>query len=266
MTELRRILLRVVAGTAVAATLGGCFAAQPTHRYFQPSADQVGPYANSFGEAVVPRHGLIVVQGDSLAYGSARRRSSHAINGADEGQAAVTISQSLRRVLRGQVMVENRGFPADTAATSATRWASGPKPDLAILCFGYSDMAAHTPPLTFGADLAQLIDQLHARGVAVFVVKPPSSADPLVQSELAPYAGTVQAAAMGHAAEVFDADVAMTRIKAAHAKTAAQQPDVYQAIAADILPYVKVVDPSPHVEQAGSGDSRTVRASAVSPS
>jgi hypothetical protein len=247
--------------------LAGC--AHPAGgRYFQPTAAQIGPEPNSYGEAVIPRHGLVVVQGDDLAYGLAQGRSRYRINDAEEGQARTTISETLRRAVKG-VRIDNRGFPGDTAAASAERWAAGPKPDLAILCLGYGDAAAHTPLPEFRDSLRDLIAEYHAEGAAVFLVLPPDSKDLLAQSVLAPYQAAMEAIGISTGAVVFKTNDSMNRIKAARIKGVAQTTAVYRAVAADISPYVRVVDaapPSPQVGQDGSGPSPTVRVSPASAS
>src|ERR1700761_9585053 len=111
--------LRLLALPILLVSLTACalFRQPSTGRYFQPTADQIGSNFNSYGEAVLPEHGLIVVQGDDLAYGVARHPTRNRINDAGVGQASITISQGLRRVLRSsRVRIENRGFPGDTLA------------------------------------------------------------------------------------------------------------------------------------------------------
>ena len=243
-----------------ALAVAGCVG-RPEHRYFQPTADQIGPNLNSYGEAVVPRHGLIVVQGDDFAYGLARGRSRHAINGAEEGQAAITISQALRKAVRG-VQVENRGYPGDTVEASAARWTGRPSGDLLILSYGFGDQRAHTPISEFNDALTRMITAAHASGTAVFVVIPPPSSDPLLDFDLASYRANLAAVARKANVVIFDSSAAMSRIRAPARKQTAQTPAVYQAVAADMVAYIKVVSP-PQTGQAGSGDSRTVR---VSPS
>ncbi|WP_174299714.1 SGNH/GDSL hydrolase family protein [Caulobacter sp. S45] len=258
-----RRLIRTALALVGVLTAAGC-AGPPVHRYFQPTADQIGPEPNSYGEVVVPRHGLIVVQGDQFAYGLVRGRSRHAINGAQAGQASITISQALRKAVAG-VEVENRGYPGDTVEASAARWASLSPGDLLILCYGYGDLQAHTPPQAFSAALAKMIASAHASGAAVFVVMPPTSADPLINADLGSYRYSEYAVAHQAGVEVFDASSAIYRIRAPVLKSAAQPASVYQAVAADMVAYIKVVAP-PQTGQAGSGESRTVRVSPASAS
>ena len=258
----RRLLVAASAWLGVLAS-AGC-AGRPPHRYFQPTAAQVGPELNSYGEAVVPRHGLIVVQGDDLAYGLARGRSRHVINDAPAGQAGITISQALRKVVKG-VKVDNRGYPGDTVAQSKARWAGSPLPNLLILAYGFGDVRAGTPIQAFSDTLGAMVQAAQAQGTAVFLIVPPAVTDPLMQSELEPYRTVERGVASVTGATVFDTSAAMVRIKLPFAKGAAQTAAVYQAIAADMIPYIKVA-PAPQTGQAGSGDSRTVRDSAASAS
>ena len=226
----------VLASILALQLLGGC--AHREVRYFQPSASQIGPDPNSYGEVVVPLHGLIAVQGDGLAYGLARGRSRHEINGADRGQSSQTISQVLRRAIRG-VEVENRGYPGDTLAQSKVRWSDSRRANLLILCFGFGDAAAHTPIDAFKSDLAQLIRAMRAQGTAVFVVTPPQLSDPLQDVDAASDVGQQEGA------QVFYATASVHRLSRPAGKTIAQPAEVYQAIAGDMAPYIKVVGPSP---------------------
>ncbi len=243
----------------------GC-AGRPPHRYFQPTADQIGPEPNSYGEVVVPRRGLIVVQGDDFAYGLARGRSRHVINGADQGQAAITISEALRRVLKG-VTVENRGFPGDTAASSVQRWAGATSADLAILSFSYGDAAAHTDMDEFRRVVAEIIRTDQARGESLLAILPPPSADALRNGVEGGYRDAFRDVAKAHGVVVFDAYDAQQRLKLPRLRTTAQSAAIYQGAAADMALYIKVVDAAaPQTGHPGSGDSRTVRDSAASPS
>ena len=232
--------LRLACLISVCGLLSACAAAPPTHRYFQPTADQIGPYPNSYGEAVAPRRGLIAVQGDEMAYGVATGRSRRTINGADRGQGPMTISETLRKVVKG-VEVENRGFPGDTVAASAARWANARRADLLILAFGFGDLQAHTPQSTFAEQLTALIRSAQAGGATVFVVIPPHVSKTLTDSDIEAYRGAERGVAISTGAEVFEAQAALTRIKAPPPAGAAQTPQAYQAIAADMVPYIKVV-------------------------
>ena len=250
---------------ALALVLAGC-ASRPPARYFQPTADQMGPEPNSYGEVVIPRHGLVVVQGDEMAYGLASGRSRRRINDAPEGQSAITVSETLRRAVKG-VRIENRGFPGDTVELSAHRWADAPRADLAILCFGFGDAQAQTSLQAYSDGLRAMIEDLHARGTAVFVVTPPTLSDILADGGVSAYRQADETIGRATGAVVFRTDDSIGRIKAAHVKTLAQPPAVYQAVAADMAAYIKVLDaPSPQVGQAGSGDRRTVRVSPASAS
>ncbi len=252
-------------GLVLLSALAGCVHGAP-HRYFQPTAAQIGPNPNSYGEVVIPRHGLVAVQGDDFAYGLARGRSRYRINGADEGQARITLSETLRHVLKG-VRVENRGFPGDTVASSALRWADAAPADLTILSFSYGDAAAHTDMDEFRREVAAVVRADRARGGAVFAILPPPSSDLLRNREEGDYRDNFRNVARDEGAVVFDAYDAQQRLRMARVETTAQPAAIYQGAAADMAAYVKVVDaPPPQAGQAGSADSRTVRVSPASAS
>jgi GDSL-like Lipase/Acylhydrolase family len=216
---------------------------QTTH-YFRPTPDQIGPEFNSYGEAVLPEHGLIVVQGDELAYGVGRHPTRNRINGADVGQASITISQSLRKVLGSKrVRIENRGFPGDTIADSGTRWGDAAPGDLLILAYGFGDLQAHTPGPAFRDQLRAMIRKAHASKAAVFVITPPDVTDPLVNNRLAVYRLTAAAVAEQEGAELFPATAAMTKAKEPLSKGPPQTARTYEIIAASMVPYIKFVRP-----------------------
>ena len=236
--------LAVAASLSAALALlpAGC-ARPPVHRYFQPSASQIGPYPNSYGEAVLPHGGLIVVQGDDLAYGDVRGRGRDVINGATRGQSTITISETLRKVIKG-VKVENRGFPGDTLAAGAARWADRRRPDLLILAYGSGDNAAHTPGQAFITQYTAMVQAAQAAGTAVFIVVPPNLSKPVLEADLAPYQAIARAVSTSTGATLFEASVAVTRIKAGVPKDSALTPAIYQAVAADMVPYIKII-PAP---------------------
>ncbi len=230
-----RCALAVLSATVLAACAG-----RPPHRYFQPTPDQIGVFPNSYGEVVAPRRGLIAVQGDDLAYGLAPGRSRRAINGADQGQGPLTISETLRKVLRG-VQVENRGFPGDTVASGAARWAAAPHADLLILAYGFGDEQAHTSVQAYSDALTAMVEAAQANGEAVFIVVPPNVSKPLLENGLSPYQAVDRNVATATGVTAFEANAAVARIKAPAPRGFAQTPSVYQAIAADITPYIKIL-------------------------
>ena len=239
--------LRLLALPVLLSLLAACaHGSSPTQtgRYFQPTADQIGPQPNSYGEAVVPEHGLIVVQGDDLAYGVAPHPTRNRINDADVGQASLTISQDLRKVLGAKrVQVENRGFPGDSIADSEQRWAGMPAGNLLILAYGFGDLKAHTQAGDFAEKLRAMIRKAHAQGATVFIVTPPNVTDKLMDANLATY--RIYAASIGEqeGVEVFSAAAAMTTAKEAPTKGAPQIARTYEAIAAAMIPYIKLVGP-----------------------
>jgi lysophospholipase L1-like esterase len=213
-------------------------------RYFQPTPDQIGPEFNTYGEAVLPEHGLIVVQGDDLAYGVGLHPTNNRINDADVGQASLTISENLRHVLGAKrVRVENRGFPGDTVADSAERWADMGPGDLLILAYGFGDMKAHTSSTDFLNGLRAMVRKAHARGAAVFIVTAPQLADKFQDAKLNTYRDLANAIGEQEGAEVFSSIAAMTTAKETPAKGVPQKAKTYEVIAASMIPYIKLVTP-----------------------
>jgi hypothetical protein len=243
--KLRSALPTLPLLAAMAAVLAACaHGGATTSRYFKATPDQIGPEFNNYGEAVLPEQGLIVVQGDDLAYGVGVHPTRHRINEAEVGQASLTISQSLRHVLGdNRVRVENRGFPDDTVADSAKRWEGLEPGGLLVLAFGFGDMKAKTKLAVFVAELRDMIKTAHARGAAVFVVTPPALADVSMEAKLAPYRLWAEYAAGQEGAETFSAVAAMTTAKEKPAKGAPQTSRTYRTIAASMLPYIKLVQP-----------------------
>jgi lysophospholipase L1-like esterase len=227
-----------------AAILAACAHEPAPARFFRPTPEQIGPEFNSYGEAVLPEQGLIVVQGDDLAYGVAVHPTRHRINDAEVGQASRTISQSLRHVLGdNHVRVENRGFPDDTVTDSAKRWQGLEPGDLMVLAYGFGDLKAKTKPAEFAENLRAQIRAAHARGAAVFVVSPPSVADPQVELKLSAYRWWAETVAGQEGAESFSAVAAMAAAKEQPAKGAPQNAKTYETIAAAMVPYIKLVKP-----------------------
>ena len=160
--------------------------------------------------------------------------------------------------------VENRGYPGDTVAQSLARWAGHPAPDLLIVALGYGDLAAHTPTQSFSDTLGPMVQAAQARGTSVFILVPPLLRTPVSNQAIEAYRTVERGVASVTGASDFEGSKAAARIKAPATEGAAQSPAVYQAMAADMTAYIKVVDrASPQTGQAGSGDSRTVRASAA---
>ena len=250
--------------------LAGC-ALRPRSTNFAPvTAAEAGPELDNYGEAIVPARGLIVVQGDDVVYGTATRGGRAGINGSAVKRTSTTITESMRRVLKG-VRIVNRGYPGDSVLAGAKRWSGEPVGDLLILSYGFGDAKAKTPAAAYKAALGAMIRHAHAQGAAVFVVPSPPVTDLTLDRGLAPYAALAREAAAEEGAEVFEPFAEMTRVKAKQAKGAAQTSMTYIGVAGGLVQYIKVAPPAsssqpPQTGQAGSGATRTVRVSAASAS
>ena len=88
-----------------------------------------------------------------------------------------------------------------------------------------------------------MIRKAHAQGATVFIVTPPNVTDKLMDANLATY--RIYAASIGEqeGVEVFSAAAAMTTAKETPTKGAPQIARTYEAIAAAMIPYIKLVGP-----------------------
>ncbi len=262
---LKRALLSALLPATLAAS--GCGLPR-TAAYFHPSAADMGPMLDNYGEAIVPLHGLIVVQGDDLVYGTAAKRGRAAINGAPEPRDPFSISESMRSVLHG-VEIVNRGYPADSIVDGFERWAGSPKGDLLILSYGFGDVKAKTPLPTYQQTLQRMVRQAHAAGAAVFLLTTPAVADRRLSDALEPYRLAMRKIGAQEGAEVFEAWQDLDRAHIPFPKGVVQSRAMNVAIAGDLVAYIKVVAAplrpaaaSPQSGQAGSGGSATMRTSA----
>jgi hypothetical protein len=217
---------------------------------------EVGPVLDNYGEAVVPAHGLIVARGDDLIYGVGLHSRRAGINGSSVTRARATITETLRQALKG-VTIVNEGYPGDTVISSARRWADAPAANLLILSYGYGDAEAKTPLADYESALRDMVRRAHARGAAVFLIPtPPMAPTPttagttpkttpaLVNAAIEPYRAVMRRIGQEENAEVFEPQAEITRIKATPTRTIAQTPDIYQAIAAGLVPYIRIVQPA----------------------
>jgi hypothetical protein len=163
---MKRLLILAL---AAAAPMAGCFRPAPV---LHATAAEIGPLPDNYSEAVIPRDGTIVLQGDDAIYGDFRHGHRPPINGADEKRGALTLGESLHRFVR-HVKIVDHGFPGDTVEKSAERWAGQPVGNLLILSFGYGDYRAQTDVGEFTKALTKLVQQAEAQGAAVFIVTTP---------------------------------------------------------------------------------------------
>lgn len=252
---LKRVCPSLVLPALVSIGLSGCFTVRQGV-FAPPTAAEVGPVLDNYGEAVAPAHGRIVAQGDDLIYGVADHSRRPGINGSSVHRTGVTITETLRQTLKS-VTIVNQGYPGDTAAMGARRWAQAPVGNLVILSYGYGDAAAKTPLADYDLALRGMVQRAHDQGAAVFLIPtPPMAAAPLnpgqkpkpglhllTTADIEPYRAAMRKIGLDESAEVFEPQAEITRVKAFPTKTIAQSPEIYQAIAGGLVPYIRIVQP-----------------------
>jgi hypothetical protein len=230
---MKRLLILAL---AAATPMAGCFGPAPV---LHATAAQIGPEPDNYSEAVIPRGGTIVLQGDDAIYGAFSHGHRPAINGADEKRGASTLADSLHRFVR-HVTIIDHGFPGDTIEDSTARWADQPVGNLLILSFGYGDFRAQTKVADFKAALTHLVRQAQAQGAAVFIVTTP----PATNASLAGlyyYRKAAQDVGTQEGIDVFDSTDALTQAKVQPSKDGHGGSAIYQTIAAAMVPYIQVV-------------------------
>jgi hypothetical protein len=224
---------------AAAAPMAGCLHPAPV---LHATAAQVGPVPDNYSEAVIPEDGTVVLQGDDAIYGGFRHGHRPPINGADEKRGGPTLADSLHRFVRHATIVD-RGFPGDTVAESAGRWAGQPVGNLLILSFGYGDYRAKTSVAAFTKALTELVDRAQAQGAAVFIVTtPPATGKALLG--LNDYRAAAQAVGIEEGVDVFDSANILTQAQVQPSRDGHGGSAIYQAIAGAMVPYIQVV-PAP---------------------
>jgi len=228
----RLLILAFVA----AAPLTGCFRPAPV---LHATAAEIGPLPDNYSEAVIPRGGTIVLQGDDAIYGDFRHGHRPPINGADEKRGSLTLADMLHRRVR-HVTVIDHGFPGDTVAKSAERWAGQPMGDLLILSFGYGDYRAETDVSDFKAALTKLVREAQAQGAAVFIVTtPPATSKKL--SGLDEYRAAAIQVGTTEGVDVINATEALIKAKVPASKDEHGNSMIYQTIGGAMVPYIQVV-------------------------
>jgi hypothetical protein len=248
-------LKRLTLSVLLTLGLSGCFTLRQG-TFAPPTLAEVGPVLNNYGEAVVPAHGMIVARGDDLIYGVGLHSRRAGLNGSSVSRTGVTITETLRQALK-PVTIVNQGYPGDTVIASTRRWADAPVGNLLILSYGYGDAAAKTPIADYDSALRDMVRRAHAEGAAVFLIPtPPMAATPttpgktpqatpaLVNAAIEPYRAVMRRIGQEENAEVFEPQSELTRIKATPTSTIAQTSAIYQAIAAGLVPYIRIVQPA----------------------
>jgi hypothetical protein len=230
---MKRLLILAL---AAAAPMAGCLRPAPV---LHATAAEIGPTPDNYSEAVIPRDGVIVLQGDDAIYGDVRNGHRPPINGADEKRGALTIADVLHRVVRNVTIVDH-GFPGDTIEQSAERWAGQPVGNLLILSFGYGDYRAKTKVSDFKIALTKLVHQAQAQRAAVFIVTTPPATDSKL-SGLDAYRNAARKVGTEEGIDVFDSADALTKAKVQPSKDEYGNPNIYQTIAGAMVPYIQVV-------------------------
>jgi hypothetical protein len=231
---MKRLLILAL---AAAAPMAGCFLSPAP--VLHATAAQIGPTPDNYSEAVIPRDGTIVLQGDDAIYGDFRHAHRPPINGADEKRGALTLGESLQRFVR-HVKIVDHGFPGDTVEKSAERWAGQPVGNLLILSFGYGDYRAQTDVEDFKAALTKLVHDAQAQNAAVFIVTtPPATSKKL--SGLDDYREAAIQVGAKEGVDVINATEALTNAHVEPSKDEHGSSTIYQTIAAAMVPYIQAV-------------------------
>jgi hypothetical protein len=230
---MKRLLILAL---AAAVPMAGCFQPAPV---LHAAAAQIGPTPDNYSEAVMPEGGTIVLQGDDAIYGGFRHGHRPPINGADEPRGGSTLADNLHRFVRHATIVDH-GFPSDTVAKSAERWAGQPVGNLLILSFGYGDYRAQTSVADFTADLTKLVEQAQAQGAAVFIVTTPPAKNPKLVG-LNTYRAAAQAVGTKEGVDVFDSADVLVKASVQPSRDDHGDSAIYQAIAGAMVPYIQVV-------------------------
>jgi acyl-CoA thioesterase I len=116
-----------------------------------------------------------------LAPAAAQARTIHIVafgDSATEGwlvpreQAYPAQLQALLRKKGYDVVVTNEGVSGDTTAGALARFdaAIAPGTDIALVEFGVNDLRQHMPPERMRANLNDIVQTLHKRGIAVLLI------------------------------------------------------------------------------------------------
>jgi hypothetical protein len=227
---------RLLTLALAAAPLAGCLRPAPAPH---ATAAEIGPIPDNYSEAVIPEGGTIVLQGDDAIYGDVRHGHRPPINGADEKRGGVTLADSLHRFVRHATVVDH-GFPGDTVAQSAQRWAGQPVGNLLILSFGYGDFRAQTKVADFTTALTKLVRQAEDQGAAVFIVTtPPATGKALLGLEA--YRQAARAIATQEGVDAIDSADALFKANVSPPRDDQGNSAIYQAIAGAMVPYIQIV-------------------------
>ncbi len=162
--------------------------------------------------------------GDSLTYGqdevSASRQGP--TNGAEQARSPTPFPETMSGVFAAtpgtSVIVRNRGYPGDNAASGLARWADDERCDLAILMYGTNDAnnfggLGLVPVEDYRSTMGVMIDRLLAEGSAIALLLPPRLAASALNMAFAPFAQAVHSLARAFGLPVFETAVFLSGIE-----------------------------------------------------
>jgi lysophospholipase L1-like esterase len=124
----------------------------------------------------------IAFEGDSLIYGQDETQTGNRppINGAGQRRSASPLPEYVAELLKGQIEVENRGFPGDRTVDGLQRWRHVRNAAVVFIMYGANDamnFSGHPGGIVglpgFVAGLKQLVDRRKSEGALVVLMTPP---------------------------------------------------------------------------------------------
>ena len=162
--------------------------------------------------------------GDSLTYGqdefSASRQGP--TNGAGQARSPTPFPETMAAVLAARpgtsVIVHNRGYPGDNAASGLARWADDERCDLAILMYGTNDAnnfggLGLVSVEDYRSTMGVMIDRLLAGGSAVALLLPPRFTVSALNTAFAPFSQALHSLARTLGLPVFETAVFLSGIR-----------------------------------------------------
>jgi len=222
--------------------LGGCLSTLPPYRPAVGALADVGPSLNAYSQATVPKAGLIVVEGDNLAYGEVLRGKAAHRGVGGVWQAKAPFPEVLNGLLG--VRVENRGEPGQTLAEGERLWSDKPCGNLLILAYGYSDAQRGVKAADFSAALSRRIAEAHAKGASVILVSPPHFRSKRVERSAEALRTALKAAQTSQGVGLVDLAPILAKIDPRPNPGAYQDQAAYRTIAYAVAAYIAVAQES----------------------
>ncbi|MGY4496952.1 lysophospholipase L1-like esterase [Bradyrhizobium sp. GM24.11] len=144
----------------------------------------------------VPPHSIVAFEGDSLTYGLdfSETKGKPPLNGSVHPRSVVPFPEEVGRLLSNRVVISNRGYPGDRSVDGIRRWRSAPAAALVFIMYGANDFAnfGHRPggivdPISFKADLRELVLRRKSAGARVVLLTPPPLEDRDLDTRLEDY-------------------------------------------------------------------------------